>query len=110
MTRYGAGRQFVHRLLTRRTVGNQDLAHTAQRSYDGYRWGAYPEPVTFFRARRRVPVFSDVLYAWRRVVPRLTVVDVPGAHNYLLDRENAGVLAQRLSEALQRSEETWSIR
>ena len=110
MTRYGAGRQFVSRLLTRRTVGNQDLAHTAQRSYDGYRWGAYPEPVTFFRARRRVPVFSDVLYAWRRVVPRLTVVDVPGAHNYLLDRENAGVLAQRLSEALQRSEETWSIR
>jgi hypothetical protein len=30
----------------------------------------------------------------------MTVVDVPGAHNYLLDRENAVVLAARLSEAV----------
>jgi acetoacetyl-CoA synthetase len=100
MTRYGLGRGVVRRLRQRRTLADQPGARWSATVYNAYRWDSYPGPVTFFRARRRIPVFSNVLYAWRRVVPRMTVVDVPGAHNYLLDRENAVVLAARLSEAV----------
>jgi acetoacetyl-CoA synthetase len=100
MTRYGIGRGLVRRLRQRRTLADQPGARWSSAVYNAYGWGRYAGPVTFFRARRRIPVFSDVLYAWRRLVPRMTVIDVPGAHNYLLDRENAVVLAARLSEAV----------
>ncbi|MCW2537202.1 MAG: acetoacetyl-CoA synthase [Modestobacter sp.] len=72
--------------------------------YNDYRWGTYAGPVTYFRASRRIPVFLDMLYEWRKLVPRMTVVDVPGAHSYLLDQEHAPVLAARLSEALRASD------
>jgi acetoacetyl-CoA synthetase len=68
--------------------------------YDGHRWGRYDGPVTYFRAARRIPVLTNQLYAWRSVAPRLTVVDVPGAHHTVLDLANAPELARRLSRAL----------
>lgn len=70
------------------------------RVYDAHEWGPYAGPVTYFRARRRIPVFTNQLYAWRTVAPALTVVDVPGAHHTLLTVANAPVLARRMSEAL----------
>jgi acetoacetyl-CoA synthetase len=68
--------------------------------YDDYRWDRYDGPVTYFRARVRLPVIMCLLFAWRRVVPQLRVVDVPGEHDDLLDAEHAARLGQRISEAL----------
>jgi acetoacetyl-CoA synthetase len=65
-----------------------------------FRVEPYGGPVTFFRASRRIPVISHLLYAWRRMVPRLEVVDVPGAHFDLLSQEHAPVVAARISRAL----------
>ena len=73
---------------------------SARKVFDEYQWGPYPGPVSYFRARRRLPVIMNQLYQWRRVAPRMTVVSVPGAHYYLLHRENAIVLGARMSEAL----------
>jgi acetoacetyl-CoA synthetase len=68
--------------------------------YDDYRWDRYDGPVTFFRARVRIPVVTSLLLAWRRVVPHLRVVDVPGVHHDLLSAQHAVRLAQRVTEAL----------
>jgi len=68
--------------------------------YDDYRWGRYDGPVTYFRARVRLPVIMCLLFAWRRAAPRLTVVDVPGEHDDLLDAQHAPRLARRMSEWL----------
>jgi acetoacetyl-CoA synthetase len=65
-----------------------------------YRWGRYEGPVTYFRAARRIPVLTNLLYTWRGVAPRLTVVDVPGAHHDLLRERGVAALARRLSAAL----------
>jgi acetoacetyl-CoA synthetase len=69
-------------------------------AYDDYRWDRYDGPVTFFRARVRLPVVTSLLLAWRRVVPHLRVVDVPGVHHDLLSAQHAAPLAQRVAEAL----------
>jgi acetoacetyl-CoA synthetase len=61
--------------------------------------GPYPGPVTYFRARRRVPG-HHVLSAWRRRASRLTVIDVPGAHHDVLGREHVVEVARRWSLAL----------
>jgi len=71
--------------------------------YNDHRWGRYDGPVTFFRAARRVPVLTHQLYAWRRVVPDLSVIDTPGMHYDLMDGEHAGALGSRLSQALRDS-------
>jgi thioesterase domain-containing protein len=42
----------------------------------------------------------NLLFAWRRVLPRLAVVDVPGEHDNLLDAQHAARLAQAMSQAL----------
>ncbi len=57
-------------------------------------------PVTYFRARRRVPVVSNMMFAWRRAAPDITVIDVPGAHHDLLRGSSAPALAQALTSAL----------
>jgi len=75
----------------------------ARMAYDAYRWGRYDGPVTFFRAARRVPVLTHQLYAWRRVVPVLEVVDTLGMHYDMVDRVNAGTLAAHLSAAFRAS-------
>jgi acetoacetyl-CoA synthetase len=72
----------------------------ATATYDAYRWAPYAGEVTFFQAARRIPVLSTLLYAWRRVVPRLTVVDVPGAHYDMLGEEHSPALGAAMSAHL----------
>jgi acetoacetyl-CoA synthetase len=61
--------------------------------------GPYPGPVTYFRARRHLPG-HHALTAWRRRAPRLTVIDVPGAHHDVLGQEHVVEVARRWSRAL----------
>lgn len=61
--------------------------------------GPYPGPVTYFRARRRLPG-HHALTAWRRSAPWLTVIDVPGAHHDVLGQEHIVEVARRWSQAL----------
>jgi acetoacetyl-CoA synthetase len=61
--------------------------------------GPYPGPVTYFRARRRLPG-HHVLTAWRRKAPRLTVIDVPGAHHDVLGQKHVVDAARLWSKAL----------
>ncbi|WP_138758772.1 acetoacetate--CoA ligase [Modestobacter altitudinis] len=76
----------------------------AHRVFNAYEWGPYAGPVTYFRARFRVPVVANLLYAWRRVAPDLTVVDVPGSHHVLLGGEHSAELAAQLDAALAASQ------
>jgi acetoacetyl-CoA synthetase len=59
----------------------------------------YYGPVTYFRARRSLPG-HHVLTAWRRRAPRLTVIDVPGAHHDVLGQEHVAEVARKWSRAL----------
>ena len=59
----------------------------------------YPGPVTYFRARRRLPG-HHALTAWRRRARRLTVIDVPGAHHDVLGQQHVVEAARRWSWAL----------
>ncbi|GAB1690923.1 acetoacetate--CoA ligase [Krasilnikovia sp. M28-CT-15] len=61
--------------------------------------GPYAGPVAYFRARRRLPG-HHVLTAWRRNAPRLTVIDVPGAHHDVLGQQHVVEAARRWSRAL----------
>jgi acetoacetyl-CoA synthetase len=63
----------------------------------------YDGPVTYFRARRRIPAAQNMLRAWRRVAPRLGVVDIPGAHHDLLGEANVAGTAAAISRALARA-------
>ena len=86
-----------------RTAPPDEEAQTfaaAHRVFNAYAWGPYAGPVTYFRARFRVPVVANLLYAWRRQAPDLTVVGVPGSHHVLLAEEHAPALAARLDDAL----------
>ena len=65
--------------------------HTPRR-YDG--------PVTYFRARTRIPVLHHAMRAWRRILPDLTVVDVPGAHHDVLGQAHVIAVAQAWSQVL----------
>ena len=76
------------------------MLRRSEEAFNRHVWGPYAGPVSYFRARRRIPVIMNQLYALRRVVPDLTVVDVPGAHHDLLAAEHAAELAARVSEAL----------
>ncbi|MCV2489691.1 acetoacetate--CoA ligase [Geodermatophilus sp. YIM 151500] len=68
--------------------------------FHDYRWGRYEGPVTYCRARTRVPVIMNQLFAWRTVLPRMTVVDVPGAHDDLMAGKHAPTLAAQVTAAL----------
>ncbi|WP_448642087.1 acetoacetate--CoA ligase [Geodermatophilus sp. URMC 63] len=76
---------------------------TAYRVFNAYEWEPYDGPVTYFRARFRVPVIANLLYLWRRNVRDLRVVEIPGSHHVLLSGEHTPELAARLDEALQAS-------
>jgi acetoacetyl-CoA synthetase len=65
-----------------------------------YRWGRYDGPVLYCVARRRLPVTMNFLYAWRRIAPDFTVVEVQGGHHDLLHAEHAPELGRELSEGL----------
>ncbi|WP_091365002.1 acetoacetate--CoA ligase [Geodermatophilus telluris] len=103
-------RRVADRLLRRRraaspapaTAPDRELAR-GEELFHAHRWSRHPGPVSYFRARRRPPVVLNHLYAWRRVAPDLTVVDVPGAHDDLLAAEHTPELAARFSAALRRS-------
>lgn len=69
--------------------------------YEAYRWARYDGRVTYLRAARRIPVLTNLLYAWRSVAPRLVVRDVPGNHQQLLDAEYASAVAREMSAALE---------
>ncbi|RBY75321.1 acetoacetate--CoA ligase [Geodermatophilus sp. TF02-6] len=75
----------------------------AYRVFNTYEWGPYDGPVTYFRARFRVPVIANLLHLWRRQAPNLEVLDVPGSHHVLLSGEHTGELAACLDAALQGS-------
>ncbi|MFW3172997.1 acetoacetate--CoA ligase [Geodermatophilus sp. CPCC 206100] len=62
----------------------------------------YDGPVTYFRARRRIPVTGHFLSAWRSAAPRLRVVSVPGPHHDLLADRHVVHLAVRMSLELRR--------
>ncbi|GAB3320541.1 hypothetical protein GCM10027451_41290 [Geodermatophilus aquaeductus] len=83
---------------------DEEVLRRSEEAFNRHVWGPYAGPVSYFRARRRIPVIMNQLYALRRVVPDLTVVDVPGAHHDLLAAEHAAELAARVSEALRLSE------
>jgi acetoacetyl-CoA synthetase len=69
--------------------------------YNAHRPGGYTGPVTYFRARRRLGGAQNVIRAWRRLCPDLTVVDVPGCHHDVLGQENVAETARRISDVLQ---------
>ncbi|MGY1709236.1 acetoacetate--CoA ligase [Geodermatophilus sp. SYSU D00758] len=68
--------------------------------FNAHAWGPYGGRVSYFRARRRIPVIMNQLAVWRRVAPDLAVADVPGAHHDLLAAEHAPGLARAVSAAL----------
>jgi acetoacetyl-CoA synthetase len=101
----------LDRIRPQRSTAYFDSPHgRALKVYDAYRWESYGGPVTFFRAARRVPVLTHQLYAWRRIAPRMTVIDTPGMHYDMVDRENARALAARLSDALRASDSRDAVR
>jgi acetoacetyl-CoA synthetase len=62
--------------------------------------GRYDGPVTYFRARTRIPVLHHAIPAWRRILPRLTVIDVPGAHHDIIGQAHVTEVARRWSRTL----------
>jgi acetoacetyl-CoA synthetase len=93
------GRMFRHR-FSKSLPADRVAMRGGFEVYNNYRWGPYDGVVTYCLARKRLPVVMNLLQAWRRVVPRLTVVGVPGAHHDLLHAEHAPALGRTLSEAL----------
>lgn len=91
-----------HRFRPRtRPVDRQALDRSSE-VFDQHLLQAYGGPVTYFRARRRIPVAGNLLSVWRAAAPRLTVVPVPGAHFDLLASRHVEVLAARVSAAVSR--------
>ncbi|WP_138734704.1 acetoacetate--CoA ligase [Modestobacter excelsi] len=68
-----------------------------------HRLAPYAGPVTYFRARLRVPVAGNVLTVWRRAAPDLTVEPAAGSHHDLLAARYVGELGSRLSAAVRRA-------
>jgi acetoacetyl-CoA synthetase len=64
--------------------------------------GRYDGPVTYFRARTRIPVLHHAIPAWRRILPRLTVIDVPGAHHDIIGQAHVTEVARAWSAELGR--------
>ncbi|WP_222192810.1 acetoacetate--CoA ligase [Modestobacter italicus] len=85
-----------------RPVDRQALDHS-EVVFDQHALQPYGGPVTYFLARRRIPVAGNLLSVWRAAAPRLTVVPVPGAHFDLLAVRHVEVLAARVSTAVSAS-------
>ncbi len=98
------GTAIANRFRPQTLTSEQLMLLDSVRIARSFRLGPYGGPVTFFRASRRIPVISHLIYVWRRMAPRLKVVDVPGAHYSLLSEENAPVVAARISRALRAAE------
>jgi acetoacetyl-CoA synthetase len=81
--------------------GLDDPSAESVARYESYRWTTYDGEATFFRVRRRVPVVSHLMYRWRRVVRRLVVLDVPGAHFDMLSERCAAELAATFAGAIE---------
>ena len=79
---------------------DRQLFVQSSRVVNDHRPGRYGGPVTYFRVRRRVPVLHHALRAWRRVAPRLTVLDVPGAHHDVLGQSHVAEVARIWSQVL----------
>jgi acetoacetyl-CoA synthetase len=76
------------------------LLRQSNRVFNAYCPEPYAGPVTYFRARRRIPVAQNALRSWRRIAPRLTVIDVPGSHHDVLGQANVVESAAAMSQAL----------
>ncbi|MGX5654100.1 acetoacetate--CoA ligase [Geodermatophilus nigrescens] len=68
--------------------------------YEAFPLPDHAGPVTYFRIRRRVPVLAHQMAVWRRHLPDLRVVPVPGTHNDLLAGRYAATLGARVSAAI----------
>ena len=68
--------------------------------YEAFPVPDHAGPVTYFRIRRRVPVLAHQMAVWRRHLPDLRVVPVPGTHNDLLAGRHAAALGARVSAAV----------
>ena len=79
---------------------DQRLFSQSTQVFNDHRPDVYPGPVTYFRARRRVPVAQHMLSAWGRIAPRMTVLDVPGAHHDVLGQVNVAEVARTWSRVL----------
>ncbi len=93
------GRTLQHG-LKRRLPADRAAMRGGANVFHDYRWGGYEGPVLYCVARTRLPVTMNFLYAWRRVAPDFTVVEVPGAHHDLLHAEHAPELGRAVSEGL----------
>ena len=80
---------------------DQKLLLESEKVYNRHLPGKYDGPVTYFRARRRLGGAQNVLRAWRRISPDLSVVDVPGCHHDVLGQENVAETARRMSRAFE---------
>ncbi|SHF61053.1 acetoacetate--CoA ligase [Geodermatophilus nigrescens] len=69
--------------------------------YEAFPLPDHAGPVTYFRIRRRVPVLAHQMAVWRRHLPDLRVVPVPGTHNDLLAGRYAATLGARVSAAIE---------
>jgi thioesterase domain-containing protein len=74
-----------------------------QRAFRGYRFRPYGGPATLFRASVAPETGDPVAEGWRRLVPGLEVVRVPGDHNTMVREPHAQTLAERLSAVLERA-------
>ena len=90
----------AERLNPEGASADRRLFADSTRVYNEHCPGRYDGPVTYFRARRRFPVLHHMLRAWRRVLPRLSVLDVPGAHHDVLGEANVAELARSWSHVL----------
>jgi len=85
------------------TADDAETFRVSRQVYHAHEWHRWDRPVTYFRASRRVPVAQNMIRAWRRVAPDLTIVDVPGRHDDILGQRNVVVTAARISTALARA-------
>ncbi len=76
--------------------------HYAARQYEPR---PYEGPVLLFRAMDRPGgSHKDAAHGWRKLIPRLEVVDVPGNHLAMLSEPGAGVMAARIAEKIREQE------
>ena len=93
-------RRFEGRRKLRATDPEARMNRAAWAGFHAHRPSHYDAAVTYYLARRRLPVVGNTLTAWRRVAPHLLVTEVPGAHRVLLSQANIQELAARVSATL----------
>jgi acetoacetyl-CoA synthetase len=90
----------AERLHPAAVTGDRRLFAESAQVYDAHLPERYAGPVTYFRARRRIPVLHHMLRAWRRALPDLSVVDLPGAHHDVLGQAHVAEAARVWSRIL----------